>query len=50
MTHEELLKLAEEEPAIVDATINALQRTIDFHKGRGAMLAAVRSYSPASST
>jgi hypothetical protein len=42
MTDAELLKLAEEKPDVVETTISALKRVIEFHRGRGAMLAALQ--------
>ncbi len=42
MTNEELLELAEHEPAVVDTTIAALKSVIAFREGRGAMLRSLR--------
>ena len=42
MTHNELVELAEKDPAAVETTTKALKRVVDFNKGRGAMLAGLR--------
>ena len=42
MTHNELVELAEKDPAAVETTTKALKRVIDFRNGRGAMLAGLR--------
>ena len=47
MTHEELARL---DPQVVRSMTDALRHTIDYHKGRGAMLRSLRSDSQTAAT
>lgn len=42
MKHSELVELAEKDPVAIETTTKALERVLEFRKGRGAMLASLR--------